>query len=77
MCDIYAASESPIVGIDAEKLCASLQHPRARYVGDVERSLDCIDRDVAPGDVVLCLGAGSVGALPEKILALLSKTQAA
>jgi UDP-N-acetylmuramate--alanine ligase len=68
--DVYAAGEAPIVAADSRSLARAL-----RVAGKVEPiffealgDLPDILNDVArEGDVVLTLGAGSIGGMPEKI----------
>ncbi len=63
MLDIYAASETPIEGIDGTGLAAAIQlkHPgRVRYAGSMAAGVESIVREAKPGDAVLTLGAGNV-----------------
>jgi UDP-N-acetylmuramate--alanine ligase len=69
--DVYAASEEEIVGISGESLCSAIHHQAKRYAPKLEEIPGALAGSLADGDVVLCLGAGSVGALPEKILSIL------
>ena len=66
--DIYPAGELPIDGIDAEKLCAAIDHPSKQHLSDLSQCVEVISAQLQPGDVLACLGAGSIGALPEKLL---------
>ena len=69
--DIYAAGEAPIPGVTLEALAASVRRA-VRAPVDVVPALD----DVVPavmkvarqGDLIVTLGAGSVGTLPERLL---------
>ena len=70
--DIYAASEEPLDGISSAILVDALGHPSKRHIGELEDVPAAIVTAVRPGDTVLCLGAGSIGSLPEKILTALS-----
>jgi UDP-N-acetylmuramate--alanine ligase len=71
--DIYAAGEPPLPGINLDTLAAAVRET----VGDlhVAPSLDdaaaAIGRLARPGDVVVTLGAGSIGTLPDRILRVL------
>jgi UDP-N-acetylmuramate--alanine ligase len=62
--DIYPAGEEPIPGVDVEALAAAVNRRRARPVS-VVRALDRVAAAVAalaaPGDLVITLGAGSIG----------------
>ena len=64
--DIYAASEDPIPGVTVEALAGAVNAARTTPVHVVKR-LDEVSRAVAdlarPGDLVLTLGAGSIGGL--------------
>jgi len=71
LAEIYAAGEAPIVAADGRSLARAL-----RVAGKVEpvfveeiASLPQTIMDVArDGDVVLCMGAGSIGAVPGKVV---------
>ena len=64
--EVYAASEAPIAGADGRALAAALG-ARASFVADV-RALPQAIVDVArDGDVVFTMGAGSIGAVPERV----------
>ena len=69
--DIYAAGETPIAGITAERLAESI---RARVAAPVELvpALDDVPAAVArlatAGDLVITLGAGSIGGVGDRIL---------
>lgn len=71
MTDIYAASEEPIVGVSAEALVNELHHASKEYIAVIDDLPETLPRRLRQGDLVLCLGAGSVGSLPEKLLAVL------
>jgi len=68
--EIYAAGEAPIVAADGRSLARAL-----RVIGKVEpvfvediAAMPQTIMDVArDGDVVLCMGAGSIGAVPGKV----------
>ncbi len=74
--DIYAASEEPIAGITVEALAAAVSAGRERPAHVVPR-LDEVAAAVAdlarPGDLVLTLGAGSIGGLATALLAELER----
>jgi len=71
LAEIYAAGEAPIVAADGRSLARAL-----RVAGKVEpvfieeiASMPQTIMDVArDGDVVLCMGAGSIGAVPGKVV---------
>jgi UDP-N-acetylmuramate--alanine ligase len=80
--DIYAASETPIEGVDAEILTGRIKswgHKNAEYAGAVENAAEILRASVREGDLVITLGAGSVNRVGDRLLALLGgeKIQAA
>jgi len=64
--DIYAANEAPLDGISGETLAAAISKPGARYVGGLDDAGAIVRGELTPGDVVLLLGAGSIGAYAER-----------
>ncbi|OFW41176.1 MAG: UDP-N-acetylmuramate--L-alanine ligase [Acidobacteria bacterium RIFCSPLOWO2_12_FULL_67_14b] len=74
--DIYAASEDPIAGITIEALAAAVNAGRQTPVHVVPR-LDRVAAAVAdlarPGDLILTLGAGSIGGLATALVSELER----
>ena len=75
--DVYAAGEDPIPGADRDGLVAGLiqhGHRRAYPVESEEDLARLVAREAGPGDMVVCLGAGTISAwandLPEALRAL-------
>jgi UDP-N-acetylmuramate--alanine ligase len=74
--DIYAASEDPLPGVTIEALAASVNTSRAtparvvRSVDDVPVALAEMAR---PGDLVVTMGAGSIGAVAARLVAELER----
>jgi UDP-N-acetylmuramate--alanine ligase len=73
--DIYAAGEAPIPGVTIEAVEAAVR--RAGRPVHLVKPLDEVPAAVAalarPNDLVITLGAGSVGLLPDRILAALAR----
>ena len=72
--DIYAASEPPIEGVDAEVLTRRIKsygHKNAEYIGELESAAATLGEVVREGDLVITLGAGSVHRSGDQLLALL------
>src|SRR3989454_3234537 len=72
--DIYAASETPIEGVNAEVLTGRIKsygHKNAEYVGAVENAAEILREHVREGDLVITLGAGSVHRAGDQLLTLL------
>jgi UDP-N-acetylmuramate--alanine ligase len=60
---VYTAGEEPIEGIDAGALVAGLKlrgHRAASAVADKDELARELRSDIAPGDFVVCLGAGDI-----------------
>jgi UDP-N-acetylmuramate--alanine ligase len=77
--DIYAAGESPIEGVDRDALVAGLiehGHRNARPLADPRELASIICELAEPGDMVVCLGAGSIttwaSGLPQDLAAVQS-----
>jgi UDP-N-acetylmuramate--alanine ligase len=74
--DIYAASEDALPGVTVEALAASINTSRAtpahvvRSVDDLPTALAEIAR---PGDLVLTMGAGSIGGVAARFIAELER----
>ena len=72
--EVYPAGEAPIAGADARALCRAVR-ARGRVdpvlVPEIDELAGALADVVQPGDVVLTLGAGSIGAvareLPERL----------
>ncbi len=68
ICDIYAAGEMPINNISAERLAAEIDHPSAAHLaGGADRAAR-VRGELAPGDVLVTLGAGDVWKLGMSVL---------
>ena len=69
--DVYSAGEAPVEGADSKALARSI-----RNRGKVDPTLvqpegnlaDVLTRTLKPGDVLIAQGAGSVGALAQKLV---------
>jgi UDP-N-acetylmuramate--alanine ligase len=75
LCDIYAAGEDPIPGITVEVVAAAV-HAAGGPAPVIVHALDAVPAAVAalarPGDLVITLGAGSIGAVGPKVLAAIA-----
>ncbi len=72
--EIYAASEQPIPGITGSRLAQEIAahgHHDLHFCPTVAEALERVKTIVAPGDVVMTLGAGSVWQLGEELVAWL------
>jgi UDP-N-acetylmuramate--alanine ligase len=72
--DVYAAGEDPIPGASRDDLVQGLiahGHRHARAVTGEDDLLRLVREQARPGDMVVCLGAGSISAwangLPDKL----------
>ena len=75
--DVYAAGEDPIEGADRDGLVAGLIRHGHRHARGVENEKDLarlVKEQARPGDMVVCLGAGTIStwanALPAQLEAL-------
>lgn len=77
--ELYAAGETPREGISSARLAEAVRrhgHQNVTFAGDLEASIAALTARVEPGDVVLTLGAGSVGSASGEILSRLDQRQA-
>ena len=68
--DIYPASEKPIPGVTSPRLVermAELGFPRARYAPSEQAVIQGVLEDLRSGDLILTVGAGSVGRLGDAL----------
>jgi UDP-N-acetylmuramate--alanine ligase len=73
--DIYAAGERPMPGVTLDALAAAIRrsaHAPVDVAAALEDVVPAILRVARPGDVVITLGAGSIGGVPEKLIEALS-----
>jgi UDP-N-acetylmuramate--alanine ligase len=73
MLDIYAASEEPIAGIDAEVLTRKIDHPQVHYAGEMAEAVAAVTGRAQDGDLIMTLGAGSVSQVGPQVLEALGK----
>ena len=69
--EVYAAGEAPVVAADGRALARALRvagKVDPVFVDDVADLPDAIVQQVRSGDVVIAMGAGSIGAVPGKVL---------
>jgi UDP-N-acetylmuramate--alanine ligase len=71
LAEIYAAGEAPIVAADGRSLARALRvtgKVEPVFVEDIAAMPQTILDVARDGDVVLCMGAGSIGAVPGKVV---------
>ncbi len=76
--EVYAAGEAPIVAADGRSLARALRVAgkiEPVFVDAVADLPQAIADNARGGDVVLCMGAGSIGAVSAKVVDLLSKKE--
>jgi UDP-N-acetylmuramate--alanine ligase len=73
LAEVYAAGEAPIVAADGRSLARALRvagKVEPVFVADISDMPQAVLDNARPGDVVLCMGAGSIGAVPGQVVAL-------
>ncbi len=76
---VYTAGEEPIPGVDADALVAGLKsrgHRSAATVPDREALAHELAGEIAPGDLVVCLGAGDITRWAAELPAAIAEAQA-
>lgn len=72
--EVYAAGEQPIVAADGRALARALRvagKVEPVFVDAIDTMAQAIVDNTAAGDVVLCMGAGSIGTVPQKVVDML------
>ena len=72
--EVYAAGEEPIVAADGRALTRALRisgKVEPVFVDEIEAMPQAIIDNARGGDVVLCMGAGSIGLVPQKLVDML------
>ena len=68
--EVYAAGEAPIVAADGRSLARALRvagKVEPVFVDDIDAMPQAIMDNALAGDVVLCMGAGTIGSVPQKV----------
>ena len=76
--EVYAAGEAPLVAADGRALARGLRlagRVEPLFVSDVADLPQSIVDIARAGDVVLCMGAGTIGAVPSKVVELLQNQE--
>jgi UDP-N-acetylmuramate--alanine ligase len=71
--EVYAAGEAPIVAADGRSLARALRvagKVDPLFVDDIAQLPQAIADFVRDGDVVIAMGAGSIGTVPQKVVDL-------
>jgi UDP-N-acetylmuramate--alanine ligase len=76
--EIYAAGEAPIAAADGRALARAMRvagHEALVFVDDVKKMAQVIVDHAQAGDVVMCMGAGSIGQVPARVLELVEQSK--
>ena len=69
--EVYSAGEEPIVAADGRSLARAVRvsgKVEPQFVGDIADMPQAVLDTVRDGDVVMCMGAGSIGGVPAKVV---------
>ncbi len=78
LAEVYAAGEAPVVAADGRALARALRvagKVEPVFVDAIEAMPQAILDNALAGDVVMCMGAGSIGQVPARVAEMLEKTQ--
>ena len=78
LAEVYAAGEVPIVAADGRSLARALRvagKVEPVFVDEIANMPQVIADNARGGDVVVCMGAGSIGAVPAKVVEMLQKSE--
>ncbi len=79
LAEVYAAGEAPIVAADGRALTRALRvagKVEPVFVDDIIAMPQAVLDNARDGDVVLCMGAGSIGAVAGQVVELANKAKA-
>ena len=79
LAEVYAAGETPIVAADGRALARALRvsgKVEPVFVDEIEAMPQAIIDNARSGDVVMCMGAGSIGLVPGKVLEMTTERPA-
>ena len=74
--DIYAAGETPIPGIDSERICEIIRgngHKKVLDIGKLDKAIPATMKVLEEGDLVITAGAGSITSFGPRLLDALKK----
>ena len=74
LAEVYAAGESPLVAADGRALARALRvagKVEPVFVDDIQSMAAAAVANAQAGDVLLCMGAGSISAVPAKVVEML------
>jgi UDP-N-acetylmuramate--alanine ligase len=77
LADVYAAGEPPIVAADGRALARALRVAGSVdpvFVDEIGAMAQTIVAQAQPGDVVIAMGAGSIGNVPQQVVELVGST---
>jgi UDP-N-acetylmuramate--alanine ligase len=69
--EVYAAGEAPLVAADGRTLAHAVRvagQKQLVFAKNLEELEECVVEHARDGDVVMCMGAGSIGTLPHKVI---------
>lgn len=76
--EVYAAGEAPVVAADGRSLARALRvagRVEPVFIDNVADLPQAIADNARDGDVVMCMGAGSIGAVPGKVVDMLQNSE--
>jgi len=76
--EVYAAGEAPIAGADGKAICRAIRsHGRVEpiFIEKVDELPQALIQIARPDDVIVTMGAGSIGAMAAELPSLLSSLQ--
>jgi UDP-N-acetylmuramate--alanine ligase len=72
LAEVYAAGEAPIVAADGRSLARALRvagKVEPVFVDQIADMPQAVMNNARDGDVLICMGAGSIGGVPAQVVA--------
>jgi UDP-N-acetylmuramate--alanine ligase len=73
--EIYSAGEDPIPQISGESLAEAILNVPTQFVGSLAESIQPLLSTLVPGDIVVTLGAGSVGTWGKEVVSAMKANE--
>ncbi|MGE5139106.1 MAG: UDP-N-acetylmuramate--L-alanine ligase [Rudaea sp.] len=65
--EVYPAREKETLGVSGRDLVARMKHRDVRFIATLDGTADYVERRIAPGSVLVTLGAGDVNGVAQRL----------
>ncbi len=65
--EVYPAREKETLGVSGRDIVARMKHRDVRFIATLDGAFDYVERRIAPGAVLVTLGAGDVNRVAQRL----------